>query len=173
MQIGSQRVQSLLRCHVGSFCHSFSRNQNPASTLLYDLGGNCPKLPYPILFLPHSLSKNFDLCSALAVVCSQGIYASQEQRIHFCLEFVLDYVSDPVLGKSIWRKSSWGFQEDFFSMVRKGDIRSFLVAQQVKGLAQSLLWHEFSLWPGNFHMRQAHPKQNKTKQIKSKTKREA
>ena len=28
--------------------------------------------------------------------------------------------------------------------------RSSLVAQQVKDLAVSLLWHRFTLWPGNF-----------------------
>lgn len=38
-----------------------------------------------------------------------------------------------------------------------------LVAQQGKDLARSLLWCRFDHWPGNLHMLQVPPKQNKTK----------
>ena len=36
--------------------------------------------------------------------------------------------------------------------------RSSLVAQWVKDLALTLLWHGFNPWPGNFHMLWAQPK---------------
>ena len=36
--------------------------------------------------------------------------------------------------------------------------RSFLVAQQVKNLASSLLWCRFDPWPRNFHITMARPK---------------
>ena len=33
------------------------------------------------------------------------------------------------------------------------------MAQQVKDLELTLLWYRFDLWPGNFHMSQAWPKE--------------
>lgn len=41
--------------------------------------------------------------------------------------------------------------------------RNSLMAQQVKDLAFSLLWNGFNLWPGNFHMLWAWPKEKKKK----------
>ena len=50
----------------------------------------------------------------------------------------------------------------------ESDIKSSLVAQQVKDLALSLLLHRFNLWPRNFHMLQV---RQKTKLKKKKKKR--
>ena len=49
---------------------------------------------------------------------------------------------------------------------------SSLVAQWVKDLVLSLLWHGLDPCPGNFHMPQLQPKKRKKKERKEKKKKE-
>ena len=60
--------------------------------------------------------------------------------------------------------------------VKKKRPQDFLVAQWIKDPMLSLqclgllLWHGFSLWPGNFHMLWAQPKKKQQKQKKQQKK---
>ena len=56
-----------------------------------------------------------------------------------------------------WWKQCWYIK--FVSLTHSKHICwSSLVAQPVKDLALSLLWHRFHLWPGNFYKPRARPK---------------
>ena len=53
---------------------------------------------------------------------------------------------------------------------KKYKLKNLLVSQQVEDPELSLMWHRFSLWPNDFHMLQAGPKNklNKSKELAKK-----
>ena len=59
------------------------------------------------------------------------------------------------------------FSQIFIIRLKWCNTRNSLVAQRIKNLTLSLLWHRFNPWPGNFRMPHVCPEQQQQQQIRN------
>ena len=109
------------------------------------------------------------LLNPLKALARSFVYASKGQEILCSLKSVSRFMIDAGWKKHggtpapLGTEKALSIREMEHYRIQK---KSSLVAQQVKNLPLSLLWHRFDPWTGNFHVRQAqHPKNRIQKKL--------